>query len=103
MTCADGTGMIGHLELLREELAGRGWITNLKELAGKHPSLHVQNPDPGAGLLNDHVLVAPDSTGACWFWWPWANPIAPASQIAEAAARVTHVLRATEPHQARSM
>lgn len=102
MTCADGAVTIGHLEQLRQELARRGWITSLLEPAGRHPSLHVQNPDPEAAVLNDHVLVAPDGSGVCWFWWPWASRIAPASQIPEAADRITHVLRATEGHHVKS-
>lgn len=102
MTCGDGTGAIGHLDQLRQELARRGWITSLPEPAGGHPTLHVQNPDPDAAVLSDHVLVAPDGDGTCWFWSPWACRIAPASQIPEAAARVTHVLRATDDHHATS-
>jgi hypothetical protein len=56
----------------------------------------VQNPDPGAALLNDHVLAAPDADGRYWFWWPWACRIAPADQAAAAADRVIHVLRAAD-------
>jgi hypothetical protein len=103
MTCADGTGTIGHLEQLGQELAHRGWIASLQEPAGRNPSLYVQNPDPEAAALNDHVLVAPDGGGNCWFWWPWASRISPASQIPEAAARIAHVLRATDDHRATSM
>ena len=28
-----------------------------------------------------------------WYWWPWADRIAPAADVADAAARVASVLR----------
>lgn len=100
MPCAHTGGPAGHLEQLRAELADRGWITNVLDQG--HPSLFVQNPDPGAAALKDHVLVAPNLDGFCWFWWPWASPIGAAADPAQAAARITHVLRATDPHPANS-
>jgi hypothetical protein len=99
MPCAHPRGPAGHLEQLRAELADRGWIT--RALDQGQPSLFVQNPDPGAAALNDHVVVAPSIDGDCWFWWPWASPIGAADDIAHAAARITHVLRATDPHPVR--
>jgi len=96
MPCPHSGGPAGHLETLRQELASRGWITSLLAPEGRLPSLFVQNPDPGAAALNDHVLAAPDRDGSCWFWWPWATSISPAGQVPEAADRVTSVLRATE-------
>lgn len=102
MSCADPGGPIGHLEELRHELTGRGWTTSLLTPAGRHPSLFVQNPDPEAAVLHDHVLVAPDGEDACWFWWPWASRIAPAVHLDRAADRIIHVLRSAEDHHARS-
>ena len=61
MSCPHPGGPAVHLEALRRELAGRGWITSLLESPGRPSSLFVQNPDPGASALNDHVLVADDS------------------------------------------
>lgn len=72
MPCAHTGGPAGHLEQLRAKLADRGWITSVLDQG--HPSLFVQNPDPGAAALKDHVLVAPNLDGICWFWWPWAQP-----------------------------
>jgi hypothetical protein len=96
MSCAHAGGPAAHLEALRRELSGRGWITSLLEPAGRPSSLFVQNPDPGAAALSDHVLVAGDGQGACWYWWPWATRIAPALDTARAADHVTSVLRATD-------
>jgi hypothetical protein len=85
-----------HLETLRQELSGRGWITSLLQAPGRPPSLFVQNPDPGAAALSDHILVDGDGQGSCCYWWPWATRIAPAGDAALAAGRITSVLRATD-------
>jgi hypothetical protein len=62
--------------------------------------LFVQNPDPQVTALSDHVLVAPLPGGGCWFWWPWASRISPAGEVARAADRITHVLRASADREA---
>ena len=102
MSCSHAGGPAGHLEALRRELSRRGWITSLLEPPGRPASLFVQNPDPGAAALSDHVLVAGDGQGSCWYWWPWATRIAPAGDVARAAGRITSVLRATGPGPVRS-
>ena len=96
MSCPHPGGPAVHLEALRRELAGRGWITSLLEPPGRPSSLFVQNPDPGAAALNDHVLIAADGGGSCWYWWPWATRIAPVGDAALAADRVTSVLRGSD-------
>lgn len=69
MIYAGSAEPIRRLEELGRELAARGWFTSLRAEEGRQPpSLYVQNPDPGAAALNDHVLVAPDADGSCWFW-----------------------------------
>ena len=78
MCCPGHRDAVSHLEDLRQELTGRGWITSLLEPEGRRPALFVQNPDPQVTALNDHVLVAPLPGAGCWFWWPWASRIAPA-------------------------
>ena len=96
MSCPHPGGPAMHLEALRHELSGRGWITSLLDRPGRPPSLFVQNPDPDAAALNDHVLIAADGAGSCWYWWPWATRIAPAADPVLAADRVTSVLRASD-------
>lgn len=96
MPCPHPGGPAVHLEALRRELAGRGWITSLLEPPGRPPSLFVQNPDPEAAALSDHILVDGDGQGSCCYWWPWATSIAPTASPALAAARVTAVLRARD-------
>jgi len=63
MSCPHPGGPAVHLEALRRELAGRGWITSLLDRPGRPSGLYVQNPDPGAAVLNDHVLVAAERRG----------------------------------------
>ena len=96
MSCPHPGGPAMHLEALRRELSGQGWITRLLDRPGRLASLFVQNPDPVAAALNDHVLIAADGGGSCWYWWPWATQIAPAGDTALAADRVTNVLRASD-------
>ena len=48
MSCPHPGAPAVHLEALRRELAGRGWITRLLEPPGRPSSLFVQNPDPEA-------------------------------------------------------
>jgi len=96
MSCPHPGGPSMHLEALRRELSGQGWITRLLDRPGRPSSLFVQNPDPGAAALNDHVLIAADGGGSCWYWWPWATQIAPVGDTALAADRVTSVLRASD-------
>jgi hypothetical protein len=96
MSCPHAGGVAAHLEALRQELSGRGWITSLPEPPGRPPSLFVQNPDPGAAALSDHILVAGDGQGTCWYWWPWATRIAPAGDPGRAAGRITTVLRSAD-------
>jgi len=39
-------------------------------------------------MLAETVMAVKD-----WYWWPWADRIAPVDDVAEAAARVASVLR----------
>lgn len=74
------------LQRLAEELHARGFGTMLIAPPGKAPWLAVRNP--AASMLAETVLYARG-----WYWWPWADRIAPAADVADAAARVASVLR----------
>lgn len=84
------------LERLASELIARGWIARMGTARGR-PSLRVQNPDPGAARLAEHILVGRGLGGIWTYMWPWADPIAPVAAVGEAAARITHVLRTADP------
>ncbi|GLY72503.1 hypothetical protein [Actinoallomurus iriomotensis] len=83
---------ITYLESLGDELRDRGFAVRLTIPQGGPPSLHVVNPR--ASALAENIL-AETTAGAWWFWWSWAERIAPANDPAEAADRVTRVLAAT--------
>ena len=66
------------LEDLARELTARGWVARLRLPAGRAASLFVQNPDPEAAALHDHILAAPDADGVLRYWWAWGERIGPA-------------------------
>lgn len=78
------------LEGLAAELAKHGLMTRLMAPAGRVPSLHVVNP--AASRLAEDVYVGRSQDGLWWFWWPWAERIAPGDQLGTAAALIARVL-----------
>jgi hypothetical protein len=85
---------LDRLESLAEELARHGLSTRLMAPAGRVPSLHVVNPQ--AARLAEDVYVGRSQDGLWWFWWPWAERIAPGDDIPEAAAVIARVLAARD-------
>lgn len=83
---------IAYLEGLGDELRDRGFAVRLMIPQGGPPSLHVVNPL--ASALAENIL-AESTGGAWWFWWSWAERIAPADDLGDVADRVTRVLAAT--------
>jgi hypothetical protein len=73
------------LEKLAAELTARGFETRLTVPQGQVPSLSVVNPQVLA--LSETVLVGGD-----WFWWSWAERIAAADDVSEAASVIARVL-----------
>src|SRR5579875_928966 len=57
---------------------------------GRAPCLHVVNPATVA--LAEDIYTGRDGDGCWWYWWPWAEPIAPGTDPEAAAARIAHVL-----------
>lgn len=82
---------ITYLERLGRELRDRGFAVRLTTPQGGPPSLHVVNPR--ASALAENIL-AESIGGSWWFWWSWAERIAPADDLCEAVDRVTRVLAA---------
>lgn len=75
------------LEKLADELAARGFAAPALSGHGRPPSLTVASP--AAAMLAETVMAE-----GGWFWWPWADRIAPVTDVAAAADRIAHVLRA---------
>ena len=82
------------LEGLASELSKYGLMTRLMAPAGRVPSLHVVNP--AVSRLAEDVYVGRSQDGLWWFWWPWAERIAPGDQKAAAAALIARVLSALD-------
>src|SRR5690242_19694873 len=81
---------VDRLEGLAEELGKHGLMTRLMAPPGRVPSLHVVNPV--MSRLAEDVYVGRSQDGLWWFWWPWAERIAPGDEHAAAAARIARVL-----------
>jgi hypothetical protein len=86
--CAD------RLDQLEPALAARGMTASLVTPAGRVPSLRVVNP--AAPALAEDVYAGCCADGSWWFWWSWAERIAAASDLDQAAARIAHVLAAAD-------
>ena len=80
------------LEVLAAELARHGLMTRLMAPVGRVPSLHVVNP--AQSMLAEDVYVGRSQDGLWWFWWPWAERIAPGDQHGAAAIVIARVLSA---------
>jgi hypothetical protein len=73
------------LEALGAELGRRGYDAKLIVPPGREPWLAVRNPQ--VPMLAETVLAQAE-----WFWWPWADRIAPAADVPGAADQVVRVL-----------
>jgi hypothetical protein len=76
---------IAALEKLAAQLSARGFEPRLLTPGGWRPSLVVRNPR--APMLSETVLAQAE-----WFWWPWADRIAPVADVSAAADRIAGVL-----------
>ena len=90
---ADPANAVQALEALAGELAMRGWTARPHAPAGRLPSLYVQNPEPGAAMLCEHIYASPCRDGTWWYWWSWADKIALVAAPGDAAAAITRILR----------
>ena len=75
---------LARLDVLAAHLRTRGWTTYIHTPAGRLASLFVQDPHHHAECGD--ILAAPDgTTGDWWYWFSWAERIAPAHPSAAAA------------------
>ncbi|SRR5216683_7655670 len=79
----------GRLEALAADLGGRGFVTRIFD-GGRHPGVSVINPK--ATQLCENVYAAPAGDGSVWFWWSWAERLAPIDDVDGAAVKIAHVL-----------
>jgi hypothetical protein len=90
MSDSDNTGT-AELEKLAAELDGKTYAVTLVTTTGRRPCLSITNRQ--AVQLTEFIYAAPADDGQGWFWWGWAQQIAPVTDLADAAAAVDRVLR----------
>jgi hypothetical protein len=79
-----------YLEKLADELSHRGLEARPEVFSGFIPRLHVVNP--AARALEENVCVGCGKDGTWWFWWCWAERIAPVDNVDLAATTIVRVL-----------
>jgi hypothetical protein len=79
----------GELERLAAGLDSKTYVVCLVRSAGRRPHLHITNRD--AAVLTENIYAADG-----WFWWGWAERIAPVDDLATAVAAIAQVLRAVD-------
>ncbi|MBW8483684.1 hypothetical protein [Actinomadura parmotrematis] len=90
-TAAPARSRLEYLEELGAALVALGMRVRVTLPSGQAPSLHVMNPE--ASALAENILVEEGADG-WWYWWSWAERIAPAAEVTVAADRVARVLAA---------
>lgn len=78
-----------YLEPLAEALRARGLFASLTRIGDGPSFVEVINRD--APDLAESIFAA-ETGGEWWFWWSWAERIAPAQEIESTAGRIAHVL-----------
>jgi nuclease-like protein len=83
---------IAFLDTLAAEVIARGWTACITTPPGRPVRLFVQNPrDPA---MFAYIAAAADGTsGEWWYWFGWAERIAPATIPATAAEAIASSLR----------
>lgn len=89
-----GTATVQRLERLAGTLEERGMCVTLVAPPSRVPRLQVAHPAPD-GATGD-IYASRGRDGNWWFWWPWAERIAPGDQLAAAAAQIARVLSALD-------
>ena len=79
-----------YLEKLADELSSRGLEAWLMAPPGRKPTLYVVNP--AARALEENVYAGCGKDGMWWFWWSWAERIAVADDVDQAASTIVRVL-----------
>jgi hypothetical protein len=78
-----------YLEPLAEALSKRGLLVSVTRIGDGPSFVEVVNRD--AAHLAESIFAA-QTGGEWWFWWSWAERIAPAQEIEFTAGRIAHVL-----------
>jgi len=83
---------IACLDVLAAHLRARGWTTYINTPDGRLAFLFVQGPHPRAES-GDIIAIADSTTADWWYWFSWAQRIAPAHPPAAAADAIIAACR----------
>jgi hypothetical protein len=86
---ASATTAAVHLQTLGDSLQKRGLHARVGRTSGGLPQLIVVSTV--VPTLSE-VVFAAQGQGAWWFWWPWAERIAPVGELGTAVTRICRVL-----------
>jgi hypothetical protein len=83
---------IACLDVLAAQLRARGWIAYISTPAARLASLFLQDPHDRAECSD--IIAAPGgTTGEWWYWFSWAERIAPVHTPAAAADAIIRAFR----------
>lgn len=77
------------LGALAENLEARGFTAHVTQAGGRACAGVANRSVP---QLSETVHAAPAEDGTWWFWWSWADRIAPVSEVETAAFKIAYVL-----------
>jgi hypothetical protein len=83
---------IAFLDALAAQLRGRGWTAYLSTAPGRLPGLCVQDPRQPA-QCGDVIAVPTGPAGDVWYWFSWAERIAPVRAPGAAADAIIRTFR----------
>lgn len=72
-----------------DNLSGRGFAASM-EPTSTTPCARITNRD--VAHLSENIYVAPDADGLWWFWWSWADRLAPIDDVEAATFKIAYVL-----------
>jgi len=77
------------LEALAKDLEVQGFAAQVVNTGG-YAGVSVTHR--AVSQLSETVYAAPAGYGTWWFWWSWADQIAPVSDVQTAAFKIAYVL-----------
>ena len=83
---------IAFLDALAAHLRGRGWTAYLSTAPGRLPGLCVQDPRQHA-QCGDVIAGPSGPAGDMWYWFSWAERIAPVQAPGPAADAIIRTFR----------
>ena len=84
-------GSVSYLDALAAALSRRGWLARAAVWSGRPACVCMEHPYELA-RSGDVLAVRDGGTGAWWYWFSWAERIAPADDPEMAAGAVIRAL-----------